>query len=375
MKLLTKWVCIALAVLFSLPSFAALVFADWYDEVSGGSYAPIVGEPYVAETFCGVESRYSLTTEEYQCNELIMRFYREAYGLRILAYMNIGLIMATDGYEFVTPSVPKKGDIIYSPAQFRQYKSDHWAIVKDYSNGKITLFEQNVKWNGKAGTGRQLKFPSEYYYLYTPVAKAGFPAPVLKGVSAEQTTSTTAASTTETTTAVTTVSETTAEESFEAGEVTTAAKSTTLPGRQKTASKQTEAVTEAPEVQSGDAASETLTASSSAAIITQTVSMSPLTAASDDEPALPDPLAYETVPVEETDIMFADYEDGAFATATDTELLPETEEETVIQPESVTKAAERKRRKKMYKFIAVGMALFTLIAAAGVTFAAIGKRR
>ena len=181
MKLLTKWVCIALAVLFSLPCFAALVFADWYDEVSGGSYAPIIGEPYVAETFCGVEARYSLTTEAYQCNELIMRFYKEAYGLDVMAYINIGLVMLTDGYEFVTPSVPKRGDIIYSPAQFRKYKSDHWAIVKDYSNGKITLFEQNVVYNGKAGTGRKLNFPSEYYYIYTPVAKAGYSAPSLNG--------------------------------------------------------------------------------------------------------------------------------------------------------------------------------------------------
>ena len=170
---------LALLTVFSVCS--ATVFADWYDEVSGGSYSAIIGEPYVAETFCGVEARYSLTSAQYQCNELIMRFYREAYGLEVMAYMNIGLVMLTDGYEFKTPTTPKPGDVIYSPAKFRQNKSDHWAIVKEYSNGKITLFEQNVVWNGKAGTGRKLNFPSEYYYIYTPVAKAGYPAPSLTG--------------------------------------------------------------------------------------------------------------------------------------------------------------------------------------------------
>ena len=181
MKLFRKIIALTAAALTLFSVCSAYASADWYDEVSGGSYSPIKGEPYVAETFCGVEARYSLTTAQYQCNELIMRFYREAYGLDVMAYMNIGLVMLTDGYEFKTPSVPKKGDIIYSPAKFRQNKSDHWAIVKDYSNGKITLFEQNVVYNGKAGTGRKLNFPSDYYYIYTPVAKAGYPAPSLNG--------------------------------------------------------------------------------------------------------------------------------------------------------------------------------------------------
>ena len=181
MKTTRKIIALIAAALTLFSVCSAAASADWYDEVSGGSYSAIVGEPYVAETFCGVEARYSLTTAQYQCNELIMRFYREAYGLEVMAYMNIGLVMLTEGYEFKTPSTPKKGDIIYSPAKFRQNKSDHWAIVKDYSNGKITLFEQNVVWNGKAGTGRKLNFPSDYYYIYTPVAKAGYPEPSLNG--------------------------------------------------------------------------------------------------------------------------------------------------------------------------------------------------
>lgn len=177
-------------------------YANWYDEVSGGSYSLILGEPYVAETFCGVEARYSLTSAYYQCNELVIRFYKEAYGLDVTAYPEAldsigigGLNMVTQGYKFVTPDVPHPGDVIFAPAKFRNGKGDHWAIVKSYSGGKITLFEQNVVYNAKAGTGRTLNYPSNYYYIYTPQAESGYPAPVLKNapaISVETTAPTTA---------------------------------------------------------------------------------------------------------------------------------------------------------------------------------------
>ncbi len=387
MKLLTKWVCIALAVLFSLPCFAALVFADWYDEVSGGSYSPIIGEPYVAETFCGVEARYSLTTEAYQCNELIMRFYKEAYGLDVMAYINIGLVMLTDGYEFVTPSAPKKGDIIYSPAKFRQYKSDHWAIVKDYSNGKITLFEQNVKWNGKAGTGRQLNFPSEYYYLYTPVAKPGYPAPVLKGAPAAS--------------AATPVSQTQAPVTTAAGETSTVmaretsanaetqtekAVTTTLPSAASTSpAESTSAAAESAKAAETSSAPVTQTAAETTAAKTEstTAPLTQTTAAAStavsEEMTIPEPVEYEVIPVEETDIMIPEYEDKSPATATDTESATDTEpetEETVTVTEQVSQTAqEDDSSNKKYMLFVAGAAAFTVLAAAGVTFAALKKRR
>lgn len=156
--------------------------ANWYDEVSGGTYQKIVGDPFVSETFCGVEARYRDTGINYQCNELVMRFYRDAYGLSVGAFPESlgGLSMESDGYEFVTPDVPHPGDVIFAPSKFRNGVSDHWAIVKSYSGGKITLFEQNVVYQGKAGTGRKLNYPSQYYYIYTPKALPGYPDPVLK---------------------------------------------------------------------------------------------------------------------------------------------------------------------------------------------------
>ena len=158
--------------------------ADWYDDVSGGKYVTIEGDAFVADTFCGVDALYSENYDYYQCNELIIRFYMDAYDLNIMAYENTGLRMLTEGYRFVQQTEPKKGDIVYSPSACRKNRGDHWAIVKDYHNGRIELFEQNVVWEDegvkKAGINRKLKFPSDYYYLYTPVALEGFPNPVLK---------------------------------------------------------------------------------------------------------------------------------------------------------------------------------------------------
>lgn len=201
------------AIIALIAAFSPCVCADWYDEIHSGKYTVINKNGFISDTFCGVNAYYNLTDTSvntyYQCNELVIRFYKEAYGLNVFASFVGGLIMRSEGYEFVTPSVPKPGDVIYAPSKFRRGKGDHWAIVKSYSNGVITLFEQNVRYNGKAGTGRTIQFPSDYYYIYTPVAKAGYPAPVLKNAPPETTEPITAATTTVTeTTTVTTTAET-----------------------------------------------------------------------------------------------------------------------------------------------------------------------
>ncbi len=394
MKLLTKCMCVALAVLFCLPCFAALVFADWYDEVSGGSYAPIIGEPYVAETFCGVEARYSLTTEKYQCNELIMRFYKEAYGLDVMAYMNFGLIMLTEGYDFVTPSVPKKGDVIYSPAKFRKNKSDHWAIVKDYSGGVITLFEQNVKWNGKAGTGRQLKFPSEYYYIYTPVAKAGYPAPVLRGVPAAQQPAVTAAQNPEPVTVAdetsaqpVTQASTKAETSTEKASVTAApvTEAETSAVKADTATTTAAPTTTAPTSTAAPKPETTAAKLETTAAKPETTSAQPprTTAAATQpaaEKALKETAVTEVTEILETDIMPLE-DDGEFpATATDSvtasDTEPVTEEETTVMTQTAPQApVNDNSNNKKYMLLIAGAAGFTVLAAAGVALAAFRKRR
>lgn len=213
MKKRIKYISAVAAALLLAAAISVSSFANWYDDVGGGTYKEIKGKGFVADTFCGVDALYNENDSYYQCNELIMRFYREAFGLEVLAYANTGLVMLTEGYAFEPTSEPKKGDVVYCTAAMRGSSSDHWAIVKDYSDGKLTLFEQNVVWEGKAGVGRRLKYPSDSYYLYTPVGLGGNADPVPRGVSQTVTEKpTTAAPTTAkaTTSKPTTVKQTTA---------------------------------------------------------------------------------------------------------------------------------------------------------------------
>lgn len=186
-------------VIFTLTAsvFSADASASWYDDVSGGTYSAIIGNPYVADTFCGVEARYSLVPGSYQCTELITRFYEEAYGLETFIFADYGYLvpggaepieMLTSGYKFVTNEVPSPGDIVYSKSSMRENKGDHWAIVKSVSGSSITLFEQNVKYNSKAGTNRKVKYPSENYILYSPRSIYDNSKPTLKNVTLVATT-------------------------------------------------------------------------------------------------------------------------------------------------------------------------------------------
>ena len=212
MKKRIKYISAVAAALLLAAAISVSSFANWYDDVGGGTYKEIKGKGFVADTFCGVDALYNENDGYYQCNELIMRFYREAFGLEVLAYANTGLVMLTEGYAFEPTSEPKKGDVVYCTAAMRGSSSDHWAIVKDYCDGKLTLFEQNVVWEGKAGVGRRLKYPSDSYYLYTPVGLGGNADPVPRGVSqtvTEKPTTTAAPTTKATTSKPTTVKQTT----------------------------------------------------------------------------------------------------------------------------------------------------------------------
>lgn len=230
MKKRIKYISVVAAALLLAAAISVSSFANWYDDVSGGTYKEIKGKGFVADTFCGVDALYNENDSYYQCNELIMRFYREAFGLEVLAYANTGLVMLTESYAFEPTSEPKKGDVVYCTAAMRGSSSDHWAIVKDYSDGKLTLFEQNVVWEGKAGVGRRLKYPSDSYYLYTPVGLGGNADPVPRGVSqtvTEKPTTTAAPTTAKATTAKpTTVKQTTVKATVKATATMTTALST-----------------------------------------------------------------------------------------------------------------------------------------------------
>ena len=202
--------------------------ADWYDDLKpNGTWVDIEGNDFVAETFYGVPALYNEDNRNYQCNEIVIRFYKLAYGLDIRAYNESDPASLTDGYKFVKTKSPKKGDIIFVSAEMRNSDMDHWAIVRDYSDGYITMFEQNARYDGKAAVGRQIKFPSDSYYIYTPVAVGDAPAPVLKNAVTGETdkTPTTEVQTTEKVTVTTTVP-TTAKPTTTAAPTTTKAVTT-----------------------------------------------------------------------------------------------------------------------------------------------------
>ncbi len=193
-------IAVLCAVLLFVSGAVPDAFADWYDDISSGTYVEIEGKNFVADTFHGVKALYNEGGPTLYCNELVIRFYKEAYGLDVSAGTS-GIEMNSEGYKFVTPSNPKPGDVVYVSAAMRG-TSDHWAIVK-YNNGDhLVLFEQNVVNGSKAGVERKLNYPSDSYKLYTPVSTGEKPDPVLKGSSKPTET------TTEKTTVITTVTTT-----------------------------------------------------------------------------------------------------------------------------------------------------------------------
>lgn len=201
-------IAVLCAVLLFVSGAVPDAFADWYDDISSGTYVEIEGKNFVADTFYGVKALYNEGGPTLYCNELVIRFYKEAYGLDISAGTS-GISMKSEGYKFVTPSNPKPGDVVYVSAEMRG-TSDHWAIVK-YNNGDhLVLFEQNVVNGGEAGVERKLKYPSDSYKLYTPVSTGEKNDPVLKGASGNaQTTEKNTEKTTVTTTVTTTEKPTT----------------------------------------------------------------------------------------------------------------------------------------------------------------------
>ena len=165
-----KLTCIVLM----LVCFVQPAYGDWYDDLKPNStWVEIEGENFVAETFMGVKALYNENNLGHQCGDLVIRFYKEAFGLDIYPYGSGGPSSETGGYKFVRTSSPKPGDIIYVSKEMRGSDQDHWAIVRDYSDGYITMFEQNVRWNGQAVVGRKIRYPSDSYYVYTLVKADG----------------------------------------------------------------------------------------------------------------------------------------------------------------------------------------------------------
>lgn len=198
----------------------------------GAASVTIVGQNFVADTFCGVPAYYNEgegSNTVWQCNEYINRFYREAYGLSIQAYSNTGLVMVSAGYDFAKTTTPKPGDILYATAEQRGRSTDHWAIVKSFSNGKATLIEQNWLWEGAYTINRTVEVPNDGFDIWTPVGLNGKADPELPSYLVDPPTTQPPTTQTTTTTRPTTVTTTATAAPTTTAATTTALATTTQP--------------------------------------------------------------------------------------------------------------------------------------------------
>lgn len=174
----TRRLAAALCVLLLAP--ALLLPARAAEGTLSCTYVPITGDGFVAETMNGVESRYNLYGPTLQCVELVIRYYLEVYGLEIRCAQGNVTVIGRDDLHFVETDDPQPGDILFGSAAARGKGYDHWALVRSNHGDSLTLFEQNWRWNGQAGIGRVIEFPTDCYRAYTLVDETGAEAEPLE---------------------------------------------------------------------------------------------------------------------------------------------------------------------------------------------------
>ena len=158
-----------LLIFTALILMSKVTFAYYEDDVISGRYIEIKGKDFVADTFCGVNAYYNVDERKPSCYELVKRFYDTLYPEKDYP---------SSKYSFEETDKPREGDYIYIASNQRKNNgSQHYAIVKEYKNGEITLFEQNWFWDNKAGVDRKVKFPSDNYTVYAFVDNNGNRAP------------------------------------------------------------------------------------------------------------------------------------------------------------------------------------------------------
>lgn len=171
-------------------SFVSVVTLDQAPEVilsaakSGMDYSlgyeriSITHSNFVVDSLNGISAYYNPSGSGYDCAEYINRYYSSLYGIKNITSR---LGQSYNGYNIVRTYNPKKGDIVYATASQRGKGYGHYAIVKSYENGVLTLIEQNWSWTSSgvrlAAKNRRIPFPTSSqdsygqfyntYYVYT----------------------------------------------------------------------------------------------------------------------------------------------------------------------------------------------------------------
>ena len=156
------------ALVLALPTLAA-------EATIRADYVEVVGEGFVADTFCGVDALYNETGPTLFCNELVERFYASVYGVSLFTNNGQMTVTQPSGCEIRLTDAPQPGDIAYASATARERYGNHYAIVKsvDVFEQTVTLFEQNWLWGTKAGIDRVIPYDGGCYDFYTMYTAQG----------------------------------------------------------------------------------------------------------------------------------------------------------------------------------------------------------
>ncbi len=166
-RLLRLLILVAVCAALGLGSVAQAA-----EPVTGVTFVKITQNGQVVDSLFGVEARYNLGGyETLWCSDYVIRYYETLYGLDIYLSNDGPVVRGTDEYWFEkldADAQPQTGDVMYGAAALRGKSYNHWAIVKSYDqyHGRLNIIEQNWRWNGCAGVGRTLDYPTKYYYLY-----------------------------------------------------------------------------------------------------------------------------------------------------------------------------------------------------------------
>lgn len=138
-------------------------------------YVPITKYGFVADSLNGVQSLYNPWGKNYDCGELVRRYYKEVYGLTVSLAWDKPNVTGTDEYWFEVVDEPQTGDVFFASAWERGKAYGHWALCKeaDKEADTITMFEQNWRWNGMAGVGRQISYSKNCYTYYRLMNASG----------------------------------------------------------------------------------------------------------------------------------------------------------------------------------------------------------
>lgn len=171
-RLIAKVVVLVLCVC----TLCACVQPMAYEKTLECTFLKITGDGFVADTFNGVEARYNLYGRRLYCTELVERYFAEVFDLHVDCRGAAGpVVVDNEEYWFRKTETPQPGDVLFGSARARGVGYNHWAICKeiDPGNNTMTLFEQNWRWNGKAGVNRVISYRDNCYIAYELVSAAG----------------------------------------------------------------------------------------------------------------------------------------------------------------------------------------------------------